>query len=59
MLPPWEWQRLEGKQMRRFKDREGNFFDEEFLWDIFMEVATDYSDEEFALYLEENGLVEV
>ena len=45
--------------MKYYEDKFGDVYDEDFLWDIFIESCEDYSDEEFARYLEENGFVEV
>jgi hypothetical protein len=52
------------KNEKRYADKTGKEFEEQFLWDIFMEwveggTYPDYSDESFAKYLKSEGLKEV
>lgn len=45
--------------MAKYMDRDGNVFDEQDLWDCFLQGADDLGDDEFQAWLEDEGLVEV
>ena len=49
---------------KQYKDKSGEIYEEQELWDIFMEYVDDgtyedYSDESFAQYLSDEGFTEI